>query len=79
MAGCGIPICPNRMPGDLNLHRITAKYVPTNERSAALQRRLEFVREGNACDSLLIAGSRQGHVLTAFTHRDWQKPTGELR
>jgi [ribosomal protein S5]-alanine N-acetyltransferase len=52
----------------LRLHRIMASYVPTNERSGRLLRRLGFVVEGYARDYLLIAGRWQDHVLTALTN-----------
>jgi ribosomal-protein-alanine N-acetyltransferase len=54
---------------DLALHRIMANYVPTNERSGRLLRRLGFVVEGYARDYLFIAGAWQDHILTALTNQ----------
>ncbi len=53
---------------DLRLHRIMANYVPTNERSGKLLRRLGFTVEGYARDYLLIDGEWRDHVLTALTN-----------
>jgi len=55
----------------LNMHRIQANYVPTNERSGRLLRRLEFVVEGYARDYLFIGGAWRDHVLTSLTNPDW--------
>jgi ribosomal-protein-alanine N-acetyltransferase len=52
--------------GQLGLHRVMANYMPTNERSAHLLRRLGFVPEGYARDYLLLAGRWQDHVLTSL-------------
>ena len=53
---------------DLKLHRVMANYVPVNERSGRLLRRLGFVVEGYARDYLFIAGEWRDHVLTALTN-----------
>jgi ribosomal-protein-alanine N-acetyltransferase len=50
----------------LRLHRIMANYVPTNERSGRLLRRLGFVVEGYARDYLLVGGEWRDHVLTSL-------------
>jgi ribosomal-protein-alanine N-acetyltransferase len=50
------------------LHRVMANHLPTNERSAALLRRLGFVVEGYARDYLFIDGAWRDHVLTARTN-----------
>jgi [ribosomal protein S5]-alanine N-acetyltransferase len=52
----------------LRLHRIMANYIPINERSGKLLRRLGFVVEGYAHDYLLIAGRWQDHILTSLTN-----------
>src|SRR5688572_7467976 len=51
-----------------NLHRIMANYVPANERSERVLRRLGFVVEGYARDYLFIGGQFRDHVLTALTN-----------
>jgi ribosomal-protein-alanine N-acetyltransferase len=51
---------------ELKLHRIMASYIPTNERSGKLLRRLNFQVEGYARDYLFIDGAWQDHVLTAL-------------
>ncbi|HSO00672.1 MAG TPA: GNAT family N-acetyltransferase [Candidatus Nanopelagicales bacterium] len=53
--------------GELRLHRVQANYIPTNERSGRLLRRLGFVVEGYARDYLFIGGAWRDHVLTALT------------
>jgi [ribosomal protein S5]-alanine N-acetyltransferase len=55
---------------ELRLHRIMANYVPTNERSGRVLRRLGFVIEGYAQDYLFIDGRFRDHVLTALTNRE---------
>lgn len=52
----------------LALHRIMANYVPTNEQSGKLLRRLGFVVEGYARNYLFINGAWQDHILTALTN-----------
>jgi ribosomal-protein-alanine N-acetyltransferase len=52
----------------LRLHRIMANYVPTNERSGRLLRRLGFTVEGYARDYLLVGGAWRDHVLTSLTN-----------
>jgi len=53
---------------DLKLHRIMANYMPANERSARLLRRLGFTVEGYARDYLFIAGRWRDHILTSLTN-----------
>lgn len=57
--------------GPLHLHRIAANYLPTNERSGGLLRRLGFVVEGYARDYLFINGAWRDHVLTSLTNPHW--------
>lgn len=52
----------------LDLHRIQANYMPTNERSGKLLRHLGFVVEGYARDYLFINGAWRDHVLTSLTN-----------
>jgi ribosomal-protein-alanine N-acetyltransferase len=56
----------------LNLHRVTANYMPHNRRSGNLLRRLGFVVEGYARDYLLIDGKWEDHVLTSLTNPVWK-------
>jgi ribosomal-protein-alanine N-acetyltransferase len=62
-----IPYVFNR----LRLHRIHATYIPRNERSGGLLRRLGFVVEGYARDYLLINGVWEDHILTALANPYW--------
>ena len=55
----------------LNLHRIMANFIPTNERSRAVLERLNFTVEGRASDYLRINGVWREHVLTSLTNPDW--------
>ena len=48
----------------LRLHRLSANYMPTNERSARVLRRAGFVPVGYARDYLFIDGAWRDHVLT---------------
>lgn len=57
---------------ELRLHRIMANYVPTNERSGRLLRKLGFTVEGYARDYLLIDGEWRDHVLTSLTNPKMQ-------
>jgi ribosomal-protein-alanine N-acetyltransferase len=59
----------------LGLHRVMANYVPTNERSGRVLRRLGFVVEGYARDYLYIGGAWRDHVLTSLTSPSPRPPT----
>ena len=59
---------------ELGLHRVEANYVPTNERSGRLLRRLGFVVQGYARDYLHIDGEWRDHVLTALTNPNPEDP-----
>ena len=50
----------------LGLHRIMANYMPSNERSANVLRRLGFTVEGYARDYLLLDGAWRDHILTSL-------------
>ena len=50
------------------LHRIMANYLPRNDRSGALLKRLGFKIEGHAKQYLLINGKWEDHVLTALVN-----------
>lgn len=49
----------------LKLHRIMANYMPRNEKSGKLLRKLGFVVEGFARDYLKINGQWEDHILTS--------------
>ena len=57
---------------ELNMHRVMANYIPDNQRSGNVLKRLEFVVEGYARDYLLINGQWQDHILTSLTNKNWQ-------
>lgn len=57
---------------ELNLHRIMANYMPSNDRSGQLLRGLGFVVEGIARNYLYLNGQWQDHVLTSLTNPNWQ-------
>ncbi len=59
--------------GTLGLHRVTANYHPTNERSGALLRKLGFVVEGYARDYLRINGEWRDSILTAAINPKWAR------
>ncbi len=59
---------------ELLLHRITANYMPTNERSAKVLRRCGFSVVGYARDYLFINGAWRDHVLTALTDPQERAP-----
>ncbi len=50
----------------LGFHRIAANYMPINERSGRVLRRLGFTVEGYARDYLFLNGAWRDHVLTAL-------------
>jgi [ribosomal protein S5]-alanine N-acetyltransferase len=58
----------------LNMHRIMANYMPHNQRSGNVLKRLGFVVEGYARDYLLINGQWQDHIMTSLTNPHWQMP-----
>lgn len=60
------------MFGEQNLHRVQANYVPRNERSGNLLRRLGFVVEGFARDYLLLNGRWEDHILTSKINPEWR-------
>jgi [ribosomal protein S5]-alanine N-acetyltransferase len=58
----------------LGFHRVMANYLPHNERSGRLLRRLGFVVEGYARDYLFIDGVWRDHILTALTNPNPKPP-----
>ena len=59
---------------ELNLHRINANYMPTNDRSGRVLRRLGFVVDGYARDYLRINGRWRDHIMTSLTNAEWREP-----
>ena len=57
-----------------NLHRIMANYMPSNEKSSALLKRLGFTIEGKAKKYLFINGCWEDHILTSLTNDQWIPP-----
>lgn len=55
----------------LQLHRIMANYVPSNDRSAAVLHRLGFSVEGLARSYLRLNGAWRDHVLTSRINPNW--------
>ncbi|MEW9899818.1 GNAT family N-acetyltransferase [Chitinivorax sp. PXF-14] len=60
----------------LKLHRIQANYLPSNERSGRLLKRLGFTVEGYARDYLFINGQWCDHILTSLTNPATKPPFG---
>ncbi len=56
---------------NLNLHRITASYMPHNQRSGRLLKAQGFVIEGYARDYLMINGQWEDHILTSRINPNW--------
>ena len=61
---------------NLNLHRIMANYIPINEKSGRLLKRLGFMVEGYARDYLYLDGAWQDHIMTALINDHWSPPPG---
>jgi len=59
------------------LHRIMANYMPRNERSGRLLKKLGFTVEGYARDYLKIAGKWEDHILTSRINDDDILPGGK--
>ena len=55
------------------IHRVSANYMPRNDRSGAVLRKLGFVTEGYARNYLLIDEQWEDHVLTSLTNQNWKK------
>lgn len=59
--------------GPLRLHRVTAGYMPSNQRSAVVLRGAGFAVEGYARKYVLIDGQWEDHVLTAIVNPNWEE------
>lgn len=57
---------------ELNMHRVMANYIPQNQRSGNVLKRLGFIFEGYARDYLLINGQWQDHILASLTNQNWR-------
>jgi ribosomal-protein-alanine N-acetyltransferase len=55
-----------------NMHRISATYMPRNQRSEAVLKRLGFQYEGELKDFLLINGQWEDHYLTSLINPGWK-------
>lgn len=64
------------MFAELGLHRIVASYMPVNQRSASLLRRLGFAVEGYARDYLYLAGAWRDHLITSRLNPHAPVPSG---
>ena len=58
---------------ELNIHRVMANYMPHNQRSGQVLKRLGFVVEGYARDYLMINGKWEDHILTSLISENWQQ------
>jgi [ribosomal protein S5]-alanine N-acetyltransferase len=68
--------CTNAYVFDvLDLHRIEANYMPSNNASARILERLGFCKEGFAKDYLFLDGKWQDHVLTSLTNPNIESDT----
>jgi len=61
----GLAIAIDYVFQSMQLHRIMANYMPRNQRSAKLLKRLDFTVEGYARDYLMIQGQWEDHILTS--------------
>jgi ribosomal-protein-alanine N-acetyltransferase len=59
----------------LNLHRVSANYMPNNQASARVLGKCGFKKEGIAEDYLCIAGKWERHVLTGLVNSSWRGNT----
>lgn len=57
---------------DLNMHRISANYMPHNRRSANVLKKLGFTIEGYARDYLLINGKWEDHIRSSLINENWR-------
>lgn len=67
-----VSFCIRYLFDEFNFHRIAANYMPRNQRSGNLLKKLGFVVEGYARDYLLINGKWEDHILTSLTNPHWQ-------
>lgn len=65
-------LCLDFAFGNLNLHRVEASCLPTNEPSRRLMEKLGFHYEGYARQYLRIAGEWRDHLLYAILKESWE-------
>ncbi len=63
---------------ELQLNRLMANYLPSNQRSARLLQRLGFEVEGRARHYLQINGQWQDHILTALLQPKYANSTTSI-
>ncbi len=63
---------------EVNLHRIMAVYLPHNQSSGRLLKRLGFMVEGYMYDYLMINGQWQDHIFTSLLNPHWQSKINNL-
>lgn len=56
---------------EVHIHRVMANYMPTNQPSANVLKRLGFRIEGYAREYLQLNGIWQDHILTALHRNEW--------
>lgn len=56
---------------EMHLHRVMANYIPENQKSEKVLKKLGFTKEGYAKDYLFLAGKWQDHILTSLVHPNW--------
>jgi [ribosomal protein S5]-alanine N-acetyltransferase len=59
---------------EFRLHRIYANYMPRNERSGRLLKKLGFQVTGYVPEYLLINGVWEDHIQTSLINPDWEWP-----
>ncbi len=57
---------------EMKLHRIMANHMPSNYRSEALLKSLQFEREGYAREYLMINGKWEDHVLNSLVNDNYK-------
>lgn len=73
LMGAALAACIDHVFRHMNLHRLMANYVPSNERSARLLQRLGFCEEGYALDYLLLDGVWKDHILTSLINPEFRQ------
>lgn len=74
----GLKVAIDYVFQELQFHRVMANYMPHNQRSGNVLKKLGFVVEGYARDYLLINGKWQDHILTSLINPHWQTSEDEI-